>query len=73
MSIYEEIKAERDYQDKKWGTAFDDTNTTEQWVFYIVGYLGNLYRNRQPFRVVMLKVAALAVASIEAYDRKGEP
>lgn len=70
MSIYDEIKTERDYQDGKWGTLFDDKNSPDNWVFYIIGYLGNLYRERQPFRIVMLKVAALAVASIEAYDRK---
>lgn len=70
MTVHEEIKKERDYQDTQWGTSFDDKNTTEQWVFYIIGYLGNLYRERQPFRTVMLKVAALAIASIEAHDRK---
>lgn len=70
--VYSEIKAERDYQDQKWGHAFDDNNTVNDWMTYI-----NIYGSKattigapkEEQRKQMMKVAAIAVAACEAYDR----
>lgn len=69
-TIYDEIDNEREYQDKKWGgTSFDDAQTEQQWIEYIKQYaIGQ--RGSNNFRERMIKVAALAVAAIESYDRK---
>lgn len=76
MSIYDEIKLERDRQDKKFGgPEFDDRKTVFDWCQDIFAYLtwgrqmwrmgsGDKYRRR------LLQVAALAVAALESYDRK---
>jgi hypothetical protein len=69
--ILKEIRQERDYQDNKYGTAFDDKNTLNDWVTYIVNYLGKsaFSFNKEEQREYMLKAAALAVAALEAYER----
>jgi hypothetical protein len=70
-----EVQAERDYQTGKWGTSFDDQNTPHQWMAYISSYgsrhlAGNpALVDRAAFREDMKKVAALAVAAMEAFDR----
>lgn len=77
QGIFEQIEAERAYQDGKWGVAFDDANTLNDWTTYIVGYA---YRgaamenkdNKQAQRAALVKVAAIAVAALEAFDRNGE-
>ncbi len=55
--------------------AFDETNSANDWVSYIVAYAGRasskVHRNErdgQSFRDNMIKVGALVVAAIEAYD-----
>jgi hypothetical protein len=54
---------------------FDKTNGQGDWVSYICAYAGRapvrVFRNKregQSFRGCMVKVAALAVAAIQAYD-----
>ena len=37
-SILEEIKAERKYQDQKWGKNFDEQNSINDWITYLVKY-----------------------------------
>ena len=72
--IFEEINKERDYQDQKWGTEFDDRNTLNDWVTYISIYLaraadmGNIH-DPEKQRLYMLKVASLAVVALETFDR----
>lgn len=71
--VLHEVAAERKYQDKKWGgPAHDDTESEANWLKYIDEYAqGNVERTKdRPFRERMLKVAALAVAAVESYDRK---
>lgn len=76
---FDDIKAEREYQVTKWGTAFDDQNTPHQWAGYIGHYnFRNLAGNPADVsmaqrRIDAVKVAALAVAEIEAIDRKMSP
>lgn len=74
-SVYDELKAERDYQTEKWGTAFDDKNTPYNWAAYVTQYATrNLIGDpsavsKDKFRADMVKVAALAIAAIESIDR----
>jgi len=69
--IFEEIDAERHYQDAKWGIEFDKKNTLNDWWAYINYYfsrsaeMGNTKRQQ---RRDLVKVAALAVAALERFD-----
>ena len=79
-TIYDEIKAERDYQREKWGDRADDTlNTPWMWAAYIGQYATKWMRGTflplktdvtDAFRECMVKVASLAVAAIESIDRQ---
>lgn len=72
--VLEEIKAERDYQDRHWGPDFDDKNTLNDWVTYITQYCArasSFQTSPNGQRFAMVKVAALAVAACEAFDRNG--
>ena len=74
-SIFAEVDMERVRQDGLWGIAFDDSNTAFDWVAYITKFAGkSLTRpfSWTGFRECMIKVAALAVAAIEACDRASE-
>jgi len=71
-NILEEISEERKYQDDRWGEAFDDKNTLNDWVAYIAMYSSDAARiDSTPYlqRKHLLKAATLCVAAIEAYDR----
>ena len=73
-AILQEIREEREYQDGKWGTEFDDKNTLNDWAAYINVYLGKcvtMKSNPEEQRKQMKKVATLAVAAMEAFDRNG--
>lgn len=80
MDIYDQIKAERAYQKKRWGDELDDKyNTPWMWVAYITAYatrwmIGSFIPLERPvvekFRDSMIKVAALAVAAVESLDRQ---
>lgn len=70
--IFQEIKDERDYQNKKWGTEFDSKNTPNDWICYIVQYAGKsvtLPWNYEMFRKMLVKTASLCVAAIEWCDK----
>lgn len=74
QKILEEITAERRYQDGLWGTDFDDENNLDNWARYIMTYCARAVDTRaKPAnqRRDMVKVAAIAVAACEAYDRNG--
>lgn len=70
--VLDEIREERVYQDGKWGTDFDDHNTLNDWVTYIAMYCGraaNIGATPNLQRESMRKVATLAVAACECFDR----
>jgi hypothetical protein len=72
--IFTAIARERDYQDKKWGTEFDDKNTVNDWAAYIDEQLMKASQPGKPFngvtfRTHMLKAAAVCVAALETFDR----
>lgn len=75
QQIFSEVEAERQHQEQKWGNDFDDRNTPYNWSAYIGRYATrNLIGEVDPakFRADMVKVAALAVAAIEAYERNAD-
>lgn len=75
MSVYDEIKQEREHQDIKWGTEFDNGHTVNDWAAILMIYLGPALRmstSKVQQREMMMKVAATAVAACEAYDRNGQ-
>ena len=83
-SIIEEVIQERIRQrELAFGgdtDAFDKQNSQNDWVAYISAYVGRAAekclqneREGETFRRNMVKVAALAVAAIEDYDRKLDP
>lgn len=79
-AIFKAIEDERAYQQERWGNTTDDTlNTPWMWVSYICAYatkwMGGdflpLPRSRtDTFRVMCIKVAAIAVAAVESIDRQ---
>lgn len=78
-TIFAEVDAERQYQETKWGNDNDDKANLEDWVSWIShhssrwfpgGFRPHTKETRTAFRKQMVKVAALAVAAIEAIDRQ---
>jgi hypothetical protein len=66
--------SERDYQDTRWGIEFDDKNDLDNWVRYIVTYAArasNFQASPSLQRRDLVKVAAIAVAAVQAFDRNG--
>jgi hypothetical protein len=80
MSIYDEIRAEREHQQKRWGNEVDDTkNTPWMWAAYIAQYatrwmVGSFMplgrATTDSFRGAMVKVASIAIAAVESIDRQ---
>ena len=67
-NIFKSINTERDGQDAKWGgQQHDQKHTPNDWVAYIAKHAGKA-ADGDNFRAQMAKVAALAVAAIEAHD-----
>lgn len=70
MDIWAEIQEERERQSKNWGGAqHDDQHTPNDWIAFIAYHAGR-GSYRANFRTQMVKVAALAVAAIESWDRR---
>jgi hypothetical protein len=72
-SLFEEIRAEREAQDAEWGgTAHDDTHTQFDWWDFIKQHNDRSIRGqkRDDYRKQLIRIAALAVAAVQAFDRK---
>lgn len=75
MSI-QEIQSERDAQRARWGDANDDKWTPAEWAALLAHYatrrtVGDLRAvDVAAFRADVVKVGALALACVEALDRK---
>lgn len=70
--ILEDIRKEREYQQHKWGDDFDIKNTPNDWITYIICYLGKAVTmpwNPCVFRASLVKVATLCCAAIEWCDK----
>lgn len=73
--IFEEISKERDYQNSKWGTEFDDKNTLNDWVSYMNIYLGQASKidsNPTEQERQLLKAVTIGVAALETLYRNGK-
>ena len=74
--IFEEIDGELKNAAARWGTDFDDNNTSNDWVAYVAKYAGQavtLPFSRAVFEENMKKIAGIAVSAIEASRRNGGP
>lgn len=74
--IIDAIMVERLRQQELWGNDFDDLNTPNDWVAYIVNYVATgAYDGRDKkyspvkFREHLVKAATICVAAIETIDR----
>ena len=78
MSVYDEIKAERERQNRKWGGPWhDDCHGHRDFCSFIVRLLGEAQSvggdcDVSEYRRRMVQVAALAVADVERVDRRLE-
>ena len=73
--ILEEISTERDHQCLRYSEEFDHKNTLSDWIAFITIQLGRSAEtaaSKSEQRTRMVKVAALAVAAVEAFDRRNE-
>jgi hypothetical protein len=82
-NILELVSLERERQDKMWGPQHDAKHHNHDWVSFINVYLGRVVFGDGEWRCSasyfeenMVKVAALAIASVEAmyaaYDKEEE-
>lgn len=88
-AVIRDVQAEREYQltrgaegklpgQTAWDYTFDDKNTPNDWAAFIAIYVGRAVNTSNTditaeFRKNMVKVAALALAAVEAVDRVGTP
>lgn len=78
MNNIELVKQERERQEKLWGNKFDDKNTANDWVAFVIHYLGygsysgrkELY-NPEKFKKNLIKAATICIAAADAIDRNG--
>lgn len=69
--VFAEVAAERLRQDEQWGGAkHDDGHESADWWEFILHQYQNV--NAQTHRERLVKVAALAVAGIESFDRQAK-
>ena len=75
MSVYDEIRMERNRQDEQWGgRAHDDKHLSDDWLSYIECQLDRVefYDGEEPdanYRQRLIKIAAIAIAAVESLDR----
>lgn len=74
--ILAEVAEERTWQDSRWGGAeHDDRHTPAEWVALLARHLGLAVddggetTDPERFRRQMIRLAALAVAAAESFDR----
>lgn len=69
--IFDEINEERKRQDEQWGgPSHDRAHSMYDWTTYIEKQLTRVKVPQSEFRERMIKIAALAVAAIEASDEE---
>lgn len=78
QEVLMDVVEERSRQDEKWGgEGHDDKHSVRDWVTYIMAYLGRIVSRENKWgadsklaRKLFIQVAALAVAAVEALDRR---
>lgn len=73
QKIFNMIDSEREYQDSKWGPAFDEKNTINDWATFVTRFANRASEatSQEEFEIEMLKAASVAVAAIETVRRSG--
>jgi hypothetical protein len=65
------VVAERARQDQRWGAAHDDLHDAGDWYQILHGYVGDLLPIEPTHASdVLTKIAAVAIAAMESWDRK---
>lgn len=75
VDIVTDIIKELEYQKTIWGKEFDDKNTVNDWVTYIVHYASKAAMDSKTVdkqREAMVKTATLAISAVQAFDRNNE-
>jgi len=68
--VLTDVRTERGRQEAEWGGQYtDDKNTQSDWLRLIEHQIHQARYHKAEFRERMIKIAALAVASVESYDR----
>ncbi len=70
-----EVTNERMVQDQEWGIKRDDSHSEWGWIALLTRHAGlavndGLEKDVGRFRKQMVRVAAIAIAAVEAFDRK---
>jgi hypothetical protein len=75
QNLIDEIAFERTFHDIQWGgPAHDDKHTAEEWFSYMAHQADNYNSSKSDSArgYHLVKLAALAVAALESYDRGGK-
>ena len=75
MTALIEVLTERERQRELWGDDHDDGHTSHDWDAFIRCRLADYYHDDTPERrrrELMVHIAALALAALEADDRQGK-
>jgi hypothetical protein len=74
QDILDDIAAERAEQDAKYGgPTHDDGHDPIDWCLYIIEHATKPFKpEAKGYRKQLVRVAALAIAAIQAHDRKQE-
>ncbi len=73
--VVRHVKQERERQDSMWGgPKHDDEHTSNEWLAFIEDQAKDAGKAKlkERYRMGLVKVAALAVAAIQSFDRKQE-
>lgn len=71
--VVADVLYERKLQDKEWGGAeHDDKHDLDDWYRYIQKHAIRIFKNGDEARLAMIRVAALAIAAAESFDRRTE-
>lgn len=69
--VFDEVRAEREAQDAQWGgPEHDDEHSPEDWMDFIELQIAKFRATDEDVRERLIKIAALAVAGVEALDRQ---
>lgn len=71
-NIYHEIKLEREKQKEKWSEEHDNRQTCGDYHCIIDNIISDISHSQINNREGFIKIAAVAVAAIEAYDRHND-
>ena len=75
QKLINEFHDEREYQNTQWGIDFDRLNTLNDWIIYVMIYMGEAASMKTPSnkaRKLLKKAMTLLGAACEMYDLTGQ-